>query len=612
MFDVLTIAAVTDELSDRVVNGRIQRVIQLDDLSYGLEIFNHGKRRMLVARASSQTPGLYLSDTRLTADPDQVSPLLLLLRKYARGGFVVGVEQPPLERIVRLSIAKRFFPDNRADDDEDLDNEAAELVYTHLVIELMGRHSNVILIDDENRVMDSAKRVTQEMSRVRPILPHREYQMPPPQTKRDPRNLDAEIAAMLIADGENKTQLTQHLVRSVNGFSPQMAHEAVFRAFETADLKIRDIADDDQAPRKLADGVRAVIQSMEQGVWEPSVYVDDGSVRAFAPIQLFHMAEYEREAYPTISEAIERALEAGGVQRPVRHAQRRETLVADIQNAVERADARVRSLTEQLDRAEQGDELRQKGELIYAYLWKINPGDAELDADGTIVKLDPDLSASDNAQRYFERYHRLKQATENLPKLLKRAQAELDYMRQLRTQAEQADGIEQIEQLRREFELHEAERAADASEGKKKGARQPKPKNPDSYRTDRSDIIYVGRSGPQNERVVFDMAGPNDTWLHARGLPGSHVVIHWAGQPDDEILEHAASLAAWYSSGRTSTTVEVDATECRFVRKIRGAGPGMVTYRHERTLNVRPRSPEDIGFDGKHAPAGSNTGKSRQ
>jgi predicted ribosome quality control (RQC) complex YloA/Tae2 family protein len=598
VFDVLTIAAVTDELSNRVVDGRIQKVIQLDELSYGLEIFNHGKRRMLVARASSQTPGLYLSETRLTADPDQVSPLLLLLRKYARGGFVVSVEQPPLERIVRLSIAKRFFPDNRADDDEDLDNESAELVYTHLIVELMGRHSNVVLVDDEDRVMDSAKRVTPEMSRVRPILPHRRYENPPPQTKRDPRTLDASSARDLITEGEGKTPVTQHLVRSVNGFSPQMSHEAVYRSFGSTDLKIRDLAADEEAGENLARGVHEVTVAMDRGEWEPSVYVDEGAVRAFAPIQLQHMAEYERETYETISGAIERALEAGGVQRPVRHAQRRESLVADIQNALERSEARVRSLTEQLDRADQGDELRVKGDLIYAYLWKINPGDIELDADGTIIKLDPDLSASDNAQRYFERYHRLKHASENLPVLLKRATAELNYMQQLRTQAEQADGIEQIEQLRREFETHERARASDAGEGKKKGSRQPKPKNPDSYRTERQDIIYVGRSGPQNERVVFEMAGPNDTWLHARGLPGSHVVIHWAGQPNDEILEKAASLAAWYSSGRNATSVEVDATECRYVRKIRGAGPGMVNYKNEQTLNVRPRGPEEAGLNG--------------
>jgi predicted ribosome quality control (RQC) complex YloA/Tae2 family protein len=598
VFDVLTIAAVADELSDHVVDGRIQKVIQLDELSYGLEIFNHGKRRMLVARASSQTPGLYLSDTRLTADPEQVSPLLLLLRKYARGGFVVAVEQPPLERIVRLSIAKRFFPDNRAEDEEDLDNESAELAYTHLIVELMGRHSNIVLIDDDDRVMDSAKRVTPDMSRVRPILPHRRYENPPPQTKRDPRTIDAPDATAILGEAEGKTPVTQHLVRSVNGFSPQMSHEAVYRAFGTTDLKVRDLADDESSGEKLARGIHEVVVKMEQGDWEPSVYVDEGTVRAFAPIQLQHMTEYEREPYETISGAIERALEAGGVQRPVRHAQRREALVADIQNAVERSDARVRSLTEQLERAEQGDELRVKGELIYAYLWKISPGDTELDADGTIVRLDPELSPSDNAQRFFERYHRLKQASENLPSLLKRARAELDYMQQLRTQAEQADGIEQIEQLRREFQSHENARAADAGGGKKKGSRQPKPKNPDSYRTERQDIIYVGRSGPQNERVAFELAGANDTWLHARGLPGSHVVIHWAGKPDDEVLEQAASLAAWYSSGRNSTSVEVDATECRYVRKIRGAGPGMVTYRNEQTLNVRPRSPEEAGLNG--------------
>jgi predicted ribosome quality control (RQC) complex YloA/Tae2 family protein len=599
VFDVLTIAAVTDELADRIVDGRIQKVIQIDELSYGLEIFSHGKRRMLVLRASSQTPGLYLTETRLTADPDQVTPLLLLLRKYARGGFVVAVEQPPLERIVRLSIAKRFFPDNRADDDEELDNELAELAYTHLIIELMGRHSNIVLVDDDGKVMDSAKRVTPEMSRVRPILPRRPYENPPPQTRLDPRAFDIEAAVSIIAEADSKTPLTQHLVRSLNGFSPQMANEAVFRAVGSTDVTVGDVADNPEAGEKVASGVHAVVTSIERGGWEPSVYVDGDEVRAFAPIQLMHMGEYDREPYETISGAIERALEAGGVRRPVRHAQRRGTLVADIQNAVERSEARARSLTEQLDRAEQGDQLRINGELIYAYLWKIKSGDSELDAEGTIVKLDPDLSASDNAQRYFERYHRLKQAVENLPQLLKRARAELGYVEQLRTQAEQADGIEQIEQLRREFESYERDRAADSNqEGRKKGARQPKPKNPDRYRTDRSDIIYVGRSGAQNERVAFDLARPNDVWLHARGLPGSHVVVHWGGDPDDEILEKAASLAAWYSSGRSATSVEVDVTECRYVRKIRGAGPGMVTYRNEQTLNVRPQAPDSLGFNG--------------
>src|SRR5699024_8959390 len=149
-----------------------------------------------------------------------------------------------------------FFPDNRADDDEDLDNESAELVYSHVVIELMGRHSNVVLIDDSGQIMDSAKRVTPEMSRVRAILPHRMYENPPPQTRSDARLLKASGAAGLIGEGESKTPLTQHLVRTINGFSPQMAHEAVYRAFGTTDLKLRDLADNADAGEKIAGGVR--------------------------------------------------------------------------------------------------------------------------------------------------------------------------------------------------------------------------------------------------------------------------------------------------------------------------------------------------------------------
>lgn len=214
-------------------------------------------------------------------------------------------------------------------------------------------------------------------------------------------------------------------------------------------------------------------------------------------------------------------------------------------------------------------------------------------AEGQEIELDPALSASENAQEYFERYRKAQSATRNLPEIEADARAEMDYLEQLRALAELAEGIDQIEAIRSEWQ--EWRHPAGAQTGKK-GPRKPKRKQPQAYRTPRGDTIYVGHSGSENEIVTFEIGSPDDIWLHARGVPGGHVLLRWAGEESNDVLEQAAALAAWYSSGRTSTTVEVDATERRYVRKIKGAGPGMVTYRNERTFNVRPQSPADLGW----------------
>jgi predicted ribosome quality control (RQC) complex YloA/Tae2 family protein len=600
VFDVLTIAAICDELSREAVDGhgRIQRVIQLDATGYALEIYANHRRRMLVAQASSQNPALYLSSARLTADPDRVSPLLLLLRKYARGGGILAVEQPHLERIVRVSIGKRMYPDNRSRGDDEPDEGEGEIVYTHLIVELMGRHSNVILIDDNDRIFDAAKRVTPDMSRVRPILPGRQYSPPPAQAKLNPQALAPESLVAMLQEAEPKTDIVPHLVRRLVGFSPQTAREAAYRAFGATEGSALDLAGVDGAGDLLLSAIRDVLGPLEHGGWEPAVYIEGESARAFAPIRLMHLSHCVEERFDSISPAIERALSLGRGVQPVRHAQRQAKLLEEIGNARERVAARVRSMAEQQERAEEGERYREMGELIYAYLHQIQPGDTEVDAGGVQVALDPAMSPSDNAQRYFERYRRMQSATEQLPDLLKRARRELGYVEQLETLARQAEGIEQIEQLQRELQAYLEPKPDGAEQGRaRKGKRQPPPRRPDSYRTERGDVIYVGRNGPQNERIAFDLAGPTDTWLHAREQPGSHVLVRWAGEPDDGVLEVAASLAAYFSAARDATTVEVDATEARHVRRIRGAGPGMVTYRNERSLNVRPRDPGDLPLE---------------
>ncbi len=244
VFDSLTVAALVDELSLRLLGGHIQKVLQLDADSIGFEIYAEHQRHYLVASAASRNPRLYRSSTRLSADPSSVSPLLLLLRKYARGAEIVSIQQPPLERVIRVSIAKRFFMDKKRGPEEEPENaeEEGEIVYSDLIVEIMGRRSNVILTNESGRILDSIKRVTLDMSRVRPILPGRQYEAPPPQQKHDPRQLHPHDVSRLLSDVTPGTDLSSALVSKLAGFSPQMAREAVYRA----------LGDDRHAASRLA------------------------------------------------------------------------------------------------------------------------------------------------------------------------------------------------------------------------------------------------------------------------------------------------------------------------------------------------------------------------
>lgn len=599
MFDTLTMAALADELATRLVDGRIQKVIQIGEATIGLEIYAEHQRRMLIASAESRNPHLYLSSARVTADPDRVTPLLLLLRKYARGGWITGVEQPNLERIIRVSIAKPFYSDKLEEDEDDFPaageggfTPVGELVHTHLIVELMGRHSNVIYTDDTGRILDVAKRVTPQMSRVRPVLPRRAYEPPPPQTKRDPRSLTAASVAALIAASPPESDLAGLLVRSLAGFSPQMAREAVYRAFGTTELMASAVSS--EGAGELAAGLAAVLAPLETGHWEPSIYLVADLPAAFSAIRLEHRRDAEETRYGSISEAVERYLAASPGSRPVRHAQRRAKLALRIGNARERVAARLRSLEEEQERATHAEQWRAMGELIYASIYQIWPGQRELESDGLRIPLDPALSPSENAQVYFERYRKARSATANLPELADRTRAEVAYLEQLETLARLAENIDEIEQLRREWEAYDRERREVAPP---KTRREPAPKRPRPYRTAGGDLIYVGHNGRQNELITFDIAGPDDLWFHARGLPGAHVIVHPVGSEEPETIEKAAALAAYYSSGQGATTVEVDTTRRRYVRKIKGGQPGLVTYREERTLRVRPQNPKNLGLE---------------
>lgn len=605
-YDLLTIAAVVDELNTTLGNGRVQRIGLVDPRTVGAEIYAGGRRHYLLASANDALPRLRLAEAMPSLDTALITPFGLLLRKYVRGGVIASIDQPPLERLVRVSIAKRvprldvdpahnpeLYP---ADDEHDAHEEETgevDLLFVHLYVELMGRHSNLILVDDNGLIMESVKRVTPEMSRVRLVLPRHRYEPPPPPPDRlDPRTVRPEDMQTLFAAAQGKDDTSRALVSGLRGFSPAMAREVMFQA--TGEVSRRVDALPADAPFAAWQGLQTLLAPLASGAWAPHLYRDEetGDAVAFAPLPYAHLAaEFTEEPCPSISAAAAQAEHAAHIPSPQRHAQRRQRLLALIEEERRRLERRHASLTAEAERTSDEGALRQAGELIYAYAWQIASGQAVLDVDGQRIQLDPGLSATENAQAYFERYRKAQSASAQIPELVEQGEVELRYLDQLATQIAQAPGFAELEALAAEWQV------AQATEEPVRKRKPPATRRPQPLTDDDGNLVYIGRSGPQNELLTFELAGPDDTWLHARGVGGSHVIIRWArpGLPENpRTVEAAASLAAWYSSARESSGVEVDVAPRRYVRKIKGAGPGMVTYRNERTLRVRPRPESDL------------------
>ncbi|MDQ4043890.1 MAG: NFACT family protein, partial [Chloroflexota bacterium] len=396
MYDVLTIAAIVDELTAIAAGARIQQVLQVDDLTVALEIYAAHRRRWLVLSAHPERARVHLSERRIDGDAERVTPLLLLLRKYARGGRIVAISQPRYERIVQVSIAKPLEATNRSDDgdgdDEDDDSEELDLTYTELYVELMGRRSNIILTNQDARIFDAVKRVSPEMSRVRPIRPGMQYTPPPPQDKSDP--LRAAPRWMIDAARESNETVAKWLVSRFLGVSPLVAREIALRADVDPNRRAAEVPEDGIA--RIADATRSLFAPLSTADWRPALYTyDDGRALFYAfPLLAVEREEgVERTDVDSIFTAADRASQAAsdGVSASgQRHTARRERFVAEIDEARARTSSRLRSLREQVERAQEAESHRRMGEAIYVAFSDIQPGQTELRTeDGLVIPLDP-------------------------------------------------------------------------------------------------------------------------------------------------------------------------------------------------------------------------------
>ncbi len=559
-FDTLTISAIAGELREQLTGGRVQQAVLPDDLSVALEIYAQGRRHYLLASADARLARVHLTREKPRRGVDTETPLLLLLRKFVRGGRLVDVVQPAWERILRLQF----------------DHPEGE---TTLVVETMGRHSNIMLLDADGVVLDAVKRVTPAMSRVRPILPRTVYEPPPPQNKLAPDQLtELRLRDILDAAGPDEP-LWRVLLGGILGLSPLSAREVTHRVAGQSDAPVSAIA----AIMPLLEAIDTLFAPVNTGDWAPTVVRTNDRIVTFAPYPLTQYEGYEPADSINVAVDAYYAQEAG---RDV-YAEARATVRSLIDDARGRLSQQLASLERSLVGQEEMDRLRQSGELILGYQWQIQSGQTvlevpyELEGEPLRIELDPTKSPVENAQAYFERYNKAKRAAQQVPKRIAETRLRLEYLDQLQTDLALAESRPDIDAV------HEA--LVDAGFIPQERRRRPSGRSQPIRLDIDGFTVLVGRNARQNDLVTFKRGAANDLWLHARGIPGAHVVIKAGGREVPEpVIQRAAQLAAYHSSARDDSQVAVDVTEVRRVRRIKGGGPGQVVYTHARTLYVRP------------------------
>jgi len=560
--DTFTISALADELQETIIGGRIQDVIDVDALVIGLEIYANRILRSPYLSANAQHPRLHLVDAKLRRGISKPTQLGLLLRRYAEGGLLTRVTQPAWERILELEIEAR---DDRL----------------RIIAELMPRRANILLVQD-GIILDCLKRVGPEENRYRLSLPNHEYLPPPPiRGQMDPSAVTkADIQNLLASAEKESTQIRRLLPGRILGVSPLLAREIAFRA--TGDSGAR--AADADASQFFA-AFRDVMAPLLQRKWQPGFGAIEGLPEASSVFPLTHIAWRGTE---TVSAALQSCF--GAITGADAYKEAKKPVQAAIDDTKAKLRAKIESLRRGLSDEGELQRLRQAGELILAYQYALAAGQAELRAQydmnepELVVALDPDQSPLENAQAYFRRYEKAKSAAEALPALIRETRLELDFADQLESDLEAAanwpeiDDVIQILQSRGHWAGARLKRIGGGGRG-----------GPLRLVSRDGYVIWVGRNSRQNEQVTFKTANAGDMWLHARDVPGAHVVIRNDGRRiSDGLITETAAVAAWYSKRRTDANVPVDYTRVKYVKAIKGAGPGMVTYRNESTLSVQP------------------------
>lgn len=568
--DGIVVHSVVKDLQ-QLTGGRISKIHQPGEHDIVMQIRAAGKNHRLLLSANPGMPRIHLT-TETFVNPIEAPMFCMLLRKHLENGIIEKIEQIGLERIIHMYVRQR--------------DEIGDLSQKLLIFELMGRHSNIILLDPSTgNILDGIHHVTPAISRYRVVLPGTSYTPPPQQNKLNileltDSTLEEELQKLFAEDemdepaqhevAESKVA-ERKLMDTFSGIGQQTAREIVHRA----------------ARSSLLEELGNLRQLLEQPSCEPGILTTREGKSLFAPFVITHESGEWKE-YESISDCMTAFYSDKAYRDLVK--QKTADLMKFLTNELNKNEKKLEKLHESLQEAHKADRYRKYGELVTASLHLIERGQEYVDVidyydeEQPVIRiaLDPRLAPSENAQRLFKRYNKLKNSLIAVREQIEATQTEITYLQTLVHQLEGAT-LEDIDEIREELASQGYVRHRNVQKNKNKPAR-PKPL---CFMSSEGIPIYVGKNNTQNDYVTNKLARGNDTWLHTKDIPGSHVIIR-SSHYGDETLHAAAQLAAYYSQARSSSQVPVDYTLVRHVRKPNGAKPGFVIYDHQKTLFVTP------------------------
>lgn len=571
-FDGITVAAMVKELRGNLVGGRINKIAQpeKDELLITAKGAN-GQKRLLLS-ASASLPLLYFTSK------NRVSPLTapnfcMLLRKHVGSARILDIRQPGLERVVEFDL-------------EHL-NELGDVCHKVLIMELMGKHSNLIFCDDEGMILDSIKHVSSNMSSVREVLPGRTYFIPQTQEKLDP--LDVTESEFLETVCRKPTPAAKALYSSLTGISPVMAQEICFRASIDGGAQTAEL---DEAERThLFHTFCRVMEQVKDGDFAPNiVYRGDEPVEYGVLEFQQYGPEYHFQKFETVSEMLETYYAARDSVTRIR--QKSADLRKVVQTTLERNRKKLILQEKQMKDTAKKDKYKIYGELINTYGYGLPEGCKSFEAlnyytnEQITIPLDPTMTPQENSKKYFDRYQKLKRTEEALTEQIAETSGEIKHLESIENSLDIAVEESDLAQIKEELTEYGFIKKHYAP---KKGAKMQAKSKPFHYLSSDGYDIYVGKNNYQNDELTFKFATGNDWWFHAKKMPGSHVVVKSKdGELPDRVFEEAGSLAAYYSSGRTAPKVEIDYLQKKNVKKPAGAKPGFVVYYTNYSLVAAP------------------------